>query len=319
VTTPSAEIAAAIARHALGWPSASVHRFPTGSGHYVFAVTSHEGEQAVIRMGQSDRSDGLNAGLALMERLGAAGVPLPRIFGHGTERDLPWVAMERLPGTDLGHVVHDLGDSQLRAVAEAVARAQRITATTGTAGRYGYAATPETAPFTHWSQVVEQNLARSRRRMAEAGLFDTAIIAPVEAALAAARPALDALPATPFLHDTTTKNVIVTPAGTFSGIVDVDDLCFGDPRWAPALTRAALLAHDGPVHYVDHWMAAADEQADTLFALYIVVFLLDLMSEHGQVFNGNEKPSSREARERLQARLEAELHAPALAALRVEA
>ena len=65
----------------------------------------------------------------------------------------------------------------------------------------------------------------------------------VAAIMSKAQVELDALPPTPFLHDTTTKNVIVTPAGSFSGIVDVDDLCFGDPRYAVALTSAALLAH----------------------------------------------------------------------------
>jgi hypothetical protein len=48
----------------------------------------------------------------------------------------------------------------------------------------------------------------------------------------------DRIAPTPFLHDTTTKNVIVTSEGHFSGIVDVDDLCLGDPRYPAALTQA---------------------------------------------------------------------------------
>jgi aminoglycoside phosphotransferase (APT) family kinase protein len=59
--------------------------------------------------------------------------------------------------------------------------------------------------------------------------------------VSATRAQLDSLPPIPFLHDTTTKNVIVTPGGTFSGIVDVDDLCFGDPRYVVALTLASTL------------------------------------------------------------------------------
>ena len=39
---------------------------------------------------------------------------------------------------------------------------------------------------------------------------------------------------------------------------------------------------------------------DRLFRLYVTLFLLDLMSEHGQVFNGNQRPSSPEARAALQ-------------------
>jgi hypothetical protein len=64
--------------------------------------------------------------------------------------------------------------------------------------------------------------------------------------VSATRAQLDSLPPIPFLHDTTTKNVIVTPGGTFSGIVDVDDLCFGDTRYVVALTLASLAVSGGP-------------------------------------------------------------------------
>jgi len=82
--------------------------------------------------------------------------------------------------------------------------------------------------------------------------------------------------------------VIVTPQGSFSGIVDIDDLCFGDPRYAPALTLAVLQAYGGPTGYVAAWMAVAGYHDDRIFRFYVAVCLLDLMSEHGQRFNGNE-------------------------------
>src|SRR5262249_53237029 len=98
--------------------------------------------------------------------------------------------------------------------------------------------------------------------------------------------ALDRQPATCFLHDTTTKNVIVH-GGRLSGIVDVDDFCFGDPLLAPALTLMALLNTRGPVDYVDAWLAAAQAPADWRLALYTAVFCVDFMAEHGHRFNGN--------------------------------
>jgi len=51
-------------------------------------------------------------------------------------------------------------------------------------------------------------------------------------------------------------------------------------------------------------MAAAGHAADDAFRLYVALFLLDLMAEHGQVFNGNETPSRPEARAHLLAMLE---------------
>jgi aminoglycoside phosphotransferase (APT) family kinase protein len=115
----------------------------------------------------------------------------------------------------------------------------------------------------------------------------------------AAHDELDSMPSTPFLHDTTTKNVIVTPEGTFSGLVDVDDLCFGDPRYVVALTLAAIMASGGPVDYVDAWMKAANYRDDYMFRLYVALFIVDFVSEHGQVFNDNQPRSSARNRRRL--------------------
>jgi hypothetical protein len=130
-------------------------------------------------------------------------------------------------------------------------------------------------------------------------LFDPTLVAVVQGAVASQREQIDRIAPTPFLHDTTTKNVIVTSDGHFSGIVDVDDLCFGDPRYPAALTLAVLLAHGGPVEYVSAWLQHAGEPDDQKFRLYVSLFLLDLMAEHGQVFNGNTRPSIPETRSSL--------------------
>jgi hypothetical protein len=118
----------------------------------------------------------------------------------------------------------------------------------------------------------------------------------VQTEVIATREEIDKIAATPFLHDTTTKNVIVAQDGTFSGIVDVDDLCFGDPRYPAALTLAALMACGRPDHYVSTWLRHSAQSDDRIFRLYVSLFLLDLMSEHGQTFNGNLAPSTPEAR-----------------------
>jgi aminoglycoside phosphotransferase (APT) family kinase protein len=223
-------------------------------------------------------------------------VRLPAHLGEGQIEGFPYVLMERLPGTDLGHVIRTLSDGHLRAIAAQVAQAQEIAAGLETAGRYGYAPSAAEAPFEQWPDVLQQHFDRSQSRVLAAGLFDPAVLEPVAQRLQALRPALVAQPATPFLHDTTTKNVIVDADGRFSGIVDVDDLCFGDPRYTPALTLAVLKGYGGPQSYVAHWMEAAGHADDAAFGLYVALFLIDLMAEHGQVFNGNETASTPEAR-----------------------
>ena len=148
--------------------------------------------------------------------------------------------------------------------------------------------------------MLEANLARSRRRIEFADLFEAALVDVVQAAVASHRDQIDRIGPTPFLHDTTTKNVIIAPDGNLSGIVDVDDLCFGDPRYPAALTFAVLLSYGGPTEYVSAWLRHARASDDWTFRLYVVLFVLDLMSEHGHNFNGNERLSSLEARASLQ-------------------
>ena len=288
--------AAAVASQVAGARPVALQRFTTGLAHFVFEACFVDRPALVVRVGDASTRDRMAAGLRVQARLRAQGVPLPAVIAVALDDAWPCVVFERLAGSDLGEVIRGLSSATLDTVAARVAEAQAITARTPAAGRYGYAADAQDAPLAAWSQVLDANLARARARITAAGLFDPDVVERVAGHVAAARHELDALPAVAFLHDTTTKNVIVTPDGAVSGIVDVDDLCFGDPRYAPALTRAALLAWDGPVAYVEAWMRHASYRDDRLFRLYVAVFLVDLMSEHGLRFTGNRQPSTESER-----------------------
>jgi hypothetical protein len=67
------------------------------------------------------------------------------------------------------------------------------------------------------------------------------------------------------------------------------------------------MACGGPVSYVSAWLRHARQTDDRLFRLYMSLFLLDLMSEHGQIFNGNQRPSTPEARAALKRAFERNL------------
>jgi len=278
---PNADTAFGIATAIIGSEPVAVRRFTTGEAHYVFEAVFKDRAPVVVRLAAGgDRSD--MAGAARLSRLlRPLGVPLPEIIAEGVDHEFPYLILERLAGVDLGDVVNNLSNPALQAIATKVAAAQAIVAKLPSAGRYGYAVTAAEAPNSRWIQVVNHHLARSRKGIEAAGLFDASVVDTLTALVAAEHAALDSIPATPFLHDTTTKNVIVAGDGTFSGIVDVDDLCFGDPRYVIALTLAALMASGSPVDYADAWMSAAGHKDEYIFRLYVAVFVVDLMAEHG--------------------------------------
>ena len=296
---PEAADAMRAARPLLGEGALSVRRFDTGLAFFVFEVAAAAG-RVVVRMGRPGQRTTLSQGVALAAQLRPLGVPLPRLLVDGTDSTLPFVILERLEGSDLGDHVAGFSPAQKRHVAEAVAAAQRAVAHLGTGSRYGYAPSAGAAPHATWPALIAASLARSRTRLEANGLFDPACATRMELLVRQLHPRLAAIPATPFLHDTTTKNVIVTPEGRFSGIVDVDDLCFGDPRYAIALTRTALLAHGLPADYAAIWLDLSGHEDDALMHFYTALFVLDFMSEHGMVFNGNARPSDKAQRARLE-------------------
>ena len=75
--------------------------------------------------------------------------------------------------------------------------------------------------------------------------------------------------------------------GRLSGIVDVDTVCYGDPLFALALTRAASTACGFDSVYVDAWRDLLELEDEQLVALsfYTALFCLDLLSEAGHCFN----------------------------------
>ncbi|WP_158602127.1 phosphotransferase [Pararobbsia silviterrae] len=146
---------------------------------------------------------------------------------------------------------------------------------------------------------MRQHIARSEARILHAGIFDYSFVRSIKISADLVREELNSIPAVPFLHDATLKNVLVTHDGELSGIVDVDDLCFGDARYPIALTLTASMVKGLPCIYAHGLLHHGGYSDDRIFRLYVAVYLLDLMSEHGHRFNGNERESTNAARERI--------------------
>jgi len=299
---PSETLAAQIAQAVSGVHPIGVRRFTTGAHHYVYEAAFTDAAPLVIRIADAAIRSVMADAAKLSQVLRPLGAPLPAILAEGLDVEpFAYLVLERLPGRDLGDVIAHLPEAALRDIAGRVATAQELAARLARADRFGYAVDARDAPYPSWRDVLEANLARSRSRIAAAGLFDAAPVHAVSARIAAQREAIGRIEPTPFLHDTTMKNVIVTETGAFSGIVDVDDLGFGDPRYVAALTLASLLTSRGPQIYVEAWMQAAGWRDDALFRLYVALFLVDFMGEHGQDFNGNRVASTPETRAHLTA------------------
>lgn len=297
---PNADFAMRLAAEAMKARPSGAKRFTMGLRHYVYEVTFADRAPVVVRIALPENRDKLTGAVRLSEILRPRGVPLPALLAHDTFGPMPYMIIERLPGRDLGDVMERLSEAALDQIAAKVVAAQAIVAALPSSGRYGYAFSADEARYEKWSHVLDANLAGCRKRIVSAGLFTQDPVDAVCRMVDMNRRELDELGATAFMHDTTTKNVIVTEEGAFSGIVDVDSLCWGDACFPAALTMASIMFHGGPVSYVHAWMRHASRPMDRLFWVYVCQFLVTFMSQYGQTFNDGPLALPEDERGRLQ-------------------
>jgi aminoglycoside phosphotransferase len=305
---PSEKDVAEIMLGMFGEPSASIQRFSTGIGHWVYEARIAGGAVRVVKLGLASQRDDFVGAVHWSTTLRPLGVPLPELIAHGEHRGLPYLVLERLYGEDLACVYSRLSSSERKTIAEQVFEVQQAVATIPAPGGYGFARIPGDQLRSSWRDVVEASIARSRRRMEAVGAFDLHWADRVSRAAERFSAYFSQVPPGAFLDDVTTKNVLVHER-RFSGIVDVDWVCFGDPLFTVALTRAAILNAGHIPDYTDHWcrlLGVMQEQCAAV-RFYTALFCLDFMGEVGQVFNRGVEPLAPERVARLKNILEEHL------------
>ena len=257
---PTAELAVRILESVISAGPWTVRRFPTGTAHFVFDAETADGRRLIDRGDADDRTAAAENAVRLAHLLRPLGIPLPAVI-HADFRTatvpFPFVILERLPGVDLGDVYLELTQTQKRSIAAEMVRIGAIVDQLPAGGGFGFAATPGDPSLKRtWRAVLDALIARAESRFAEIDADLFALAERVRAAIGAHSDALSRIEPRPFLHDTTTKNVIVHK-GIVSGIVDVDDFCFGDRLFTPALTWASIIARGGPADYVERFWGEA--------------------------------------------------------------
>ncbi len=268
-----------------GEKPASIERFKTGNHHYVYDVTLTDGQKVVARLANPTQKKAMVSAAYWSDVLRPRGIPLPEIIGRGLDRPFPCLILERFSGVDLWQAFPRLSKAECAAITAQLVDMQSRVEELGLGIRYGYAANAKEAKSGSWADVVTIDL-RNRELLPDLSLI-------MEQAFATMQPLLRQVKPTPFLHDTTTKNVIINDANALSGIVDVDDLCWGDRRFTKALTLVAILADGYDSTYVDQWMKQAGDVQDCLFDLYAAHHAFSFLGEAMRpVGNGN--PNSQE-------------------------
>jgi hypothetical protein len=293
--TPTEQDAAVAVRSRLGLEPIEVRRLLTGLCHFVFAVETSAGPKAVVRIATPATRHLLQGGVYWNDWLRPIGIPLPAMLAVGlqpSEIRFPFVILEHLPGVDLHAIYQDLSSDDKFQIVSEIARIQKKVSALPEAGGFGFATSYNVPPrYSTWGAVLAAILGEADQRMnlpdhpGRTYLHETSrILEQHKAYFAAVKPV-------PFLDDTTTKNVLISQ-GRLSGIVDVDQVCFGDLLLPIGLTQMALLAGQCDLDYTEHWMSILrlTEPQRAVVNTYTALFCVVFMSELGQCFNRSETP-----------------------------
>jgi aminoglycoside phosphotransferase (APT) family kinase protein len=213
--------------------------------------------------------------------LGGLGLPVPKLLRVDTslsEFPFAYTILERIEGRDLRYELPAMTEAQVEVLAEQVVGFQRAVATLPTGDGYGFVPIGATGPHRSWTALVEADQ-QPWPETATAGLGDR-----LRALFERYRPELDAIPATCFLDDVTTKNVIVHE-GVLQGIVDLDTVCYGDPMYMLGLTATAIVAdlEASQLRYVEAlrraWRLTEEEYGRACF--YSALMGMDFLRKFG--------------------------------------
>jgi aminoglycoside phosphotransferase len=295
IDKPSRQDAAIVVRSRLGLEPAEVRRFLTGLCHYVYSVTASDRQKFVVRIATTSTKRLLAGGIYWNELLRPMGVPLPRILAANLEPSeirFPFVVLEQLPGSDLCQIYQTLTSPEKLEIVSEVVRIREKVSVLPEAHGFGFAYSYSESPgYRSWKAAVLGILERAQQRMSHSGHPGVAYVARARRALGRYETYFAGVRPVPFLDDTTTKNVLVDQ-GRFTGVVDVDQLCFGDSLLTLGLTKMALHANASDVDYVEHWMnlLGLSKELRQVVDAYTLLFCVDFMSELGQRFNKEEQP-----------------------------
>lgn len=271
----------------LGNADFTIRRYPTGLCHFVYEITKPDDSKVVLRMGHNDTRAHLEGSVYWTKRLVPLGVPLPRILHVDLSGRLPYTIISHIPGTDLGEVLPSLSPALTRKIAHQVAEiqenAQQLPYGTG----FGYGFSPsDNRLLPSWRSFIDQQIEKARAAIVTNGICNPAHVDRVRRELKPLESYLASILPTPFLDDTTTKNVLVDSSGVV-GIVDVDAVCYGDPVYVLALTSMAIRSSGWSTEYINYWSKAWNLSERQLNALsfYTAIMCIGFMGEMGMQFN----------------------------------
>lgn len=274
MTTDVAQLAQEIGR-LIGTSELQLRAMTMGTSDSCTYLVTDGHKQLVAKVNSSPTA--LNCVEHNLSRLSELGIPVPEVVAFDTSFDnvdYSVLVMTYIEGEELFFELDGMSDKQMTMLAEQITEFQRAASTLPVLGGCGYACVDAPADR-KWSEVV---------RDPKGAFFVDPLPADVESlyerlelAIDKLAPRLDSITPKCFLHDLTTKNVLMK-GGELQGVVDFDVVAYGDPLFHLGLAAATVHAdlQETSHFYVDELTRLRNPSNEELAysKLYEAVFLV---------------------------------------------
>ncbi|MFJ1269871.1 phosphotransferase [Legionella lytica] len=262
----------------------STTRMPTGEQNFVYAVKTTAAEY-VIRMTDVCHKHKFHAALAWQKMLLPEGVPLAEFIKSdldGEYSPYPALLMKRLPGDDLINVYPQLTDIDKKNLALEMINIQALCNRLQEGHGFGILDSYEDNSIeTTWYEFLSKRLMFYKEQLTNTTVFNPQLASQVLNIAQNMEENFKVVRPRPFLWDASERNVMVLN-GKITGIVDVDEICFGDSLLVIALTSTCLELEGLDTVYTDHWAAALhlDKSEQSRLDFYRLFYTIAFMRKH---------------------------------------
>ena len=266
-------------------------RLITGRKNFVVAITTPSNE-FVIRMTIKERKDTYAAAIYWQNKLLPLGVPLAKFIATDLDDQYspyPTLIMQRAPGDDLCNVYKNLSAAMKQKIAQQMVSIHRKTEVLPLGSQYGFATSYEQGDkYKSWYDFLLARIDLCRQSLNKITVFPQDTISKILAIADILQADLLAVEAKPFMWDTSERNVIID-YDRITAVIDVDNMCFGDPLFVLGLTYVALESLGFDTIYPEAWatLLHLDHNAQLRLLFYRLFYIVWSMRNYANVVSNN--------------------------------
>ncbi|WP_231865922.1 aminoglycoside phosphotransferase family protein [Legionella fallonii] len=256
----------------------------TGEQNFVYAVKTPTAEY-ILRMTDISHKHKFHAAIAWQKMLLPLGVPLAEFIKSDLDAEYspyPALLMMRLPGDDLINVYRHLTDVDKKNLANEMMNIQALCNRLPEGLGFGILDSyHDISAEKTWYEFLSKRLELYKEHITNNAFFNPELVTEVLDVAKDMEESFRIIRPMPFLWDASERNVLVYN-GKIAGIVDVDEMCFGDPLLVIALTSTCLELEGFDTIYTDYWAEALhlDKSAQTRLDFYRLFYAIAFMRKH---------------------------------------